>query len=138
MQVTRVLIDGGAGLNVIFATTLRKMGLESLSLLTPTNIPFYAIIPGKAAIPLGQITLSVTFGTPANFRTEFIKFEVANFDSSYHTIIGRPTLAKFMVIPHYLYLLLKTSGLNGVLSFKGDLKHSYNCEIEAVHIAAKA
>ena len=82
MQVTRVLIDGGAGLNVIFATTLRKMGLEFLSLLTPTDIPFYAIIPGKAAIPLGQINLSVTFSTPANFRTEFIKFEMADFDSS--------------------------------------------------------
>jgi len=43
-----------------------------------------------------------------------------------------------MVIPHYLYLLLKTPGLNGVLYFKGDLNHSYNCETEVIQIAAKA
>jgi hypothetical protein len=35
-----------------------------------------------------------------NYRTEYIKFEVADFDSSYHAILGRPALAKFMVMPH--------------------------------------
>ena len=62
---------------------------------------FYGIVPGKAAMPLGQITLLVTFGTPSNYRTEFIKFEVADFDSSYHAILRRPALAKFMEIRHY-------------------------------------
>jgi len=28
MTVTKVLIDGGAGLNIIFSETLRKMGLQ--------------------------------------------------------------------------------------------------------------
>ncbi|XP_066354765.1 uncharacterized protein [Miscanthus floridulus] len=88
-------------------------------------------------MPLGQITLPVTFGTTANYRTEFIKFEVANFYSSYHAIFGCPDLAKFMDVPHYLYLLFKMPGPKGILSFRGDLKHSYDCDIEAVH-AAKA
>ena len=83
-------------------------------------------------MPLGQITLPVTFGNPNNFRMEFIKFEVANFESSYHAIFGRPTLAKFMAVPHYPYLLLKISSPNGVLSFRGDLKHSYDCNMEAI------
>jgi hypothetical protein len=47
---------------------------------------------------------------------EFIKFEVANFESSYHAIFGQPALAKFMVVPHYPYLMLKMSGPNGILS----------------------
>jgi hypothetical protein len=64
------------------------------------------------------------FGAPNNFRTKFTKFEVANFETSYHAIFGWPALAKFMVIPHYLYLLLKMLGPNGVLSFWGDLKRS--------------
>jgi hypothetical protein len=67
-------------------------------------------------MPLRQITLPVTFGTPANYCTKFIKFEVVDFESSYHAILGRPALAKFMAIPHYSYLLLKMSGPNGVLS----------------------
>jgi hypothetical protein len=40
------------------------------------------MITAEVAMPLGQITLLVTFGTPSNYRTEFIKFEVADFDSS--------------------------------------------------------
>jgi hypothetical protein len=42
-----------------------------------------------------------------NFRTEYLSFEVADFKSSYHTILGRPMLARFMVVPHYTYLVLK-------------------------------
>jgi hypothetical protein len=93
---------------------------------------------GRWAIPLGQITLPVTFRTPTNYRTKFIKFEVANFDSSYHAIFGCPALAKFMAVPHYPYLLIKMSGPNCVLSLRGDLKHSYGCDTEAVQIATKA
>ena len=88
MTVPKVLIDGGAGLNIIFADTLKKIGLEFTSLLTPTDVPFYGIVPGKASLPLRQITLPIMFGTPNNFQTEFIKFEVANFESSYHAIFG--------------------------------------------------
>jgi hypothetical protein len=72
MTVTKVLIDGGAGLNIIFSETLRKIGLDFTGLITPTGIPFYGIVPGKAAMPLGQITLPVMFGTQANYQTEFI------------------------------------------------------------------
>ena len=117
MTVPKVLIDGGVGLNIIFANTLKKIGLDFTSLLISIDVPFYGIVPSKAAMPLGQITFPVTFGTPNSFRTEFIKFEVANFESSYHTIFGRPALAKFMAIPPYPYLLLKMLGPNGVLSF---------------------
>lgn len=72
-----------------------------MGLLTLTDIPFYEIVPTKVAMPLGQITLLVTFGTPSNYRTKFIKFKVANFHSLYHAIFRRPTLTKFMVVPHY-------------------------------------
>jgi hypothetical protein len=109
MTVTKVLIDGGVGLNIIFSETLRKMELNLARLITPTRVPFYEIVPDKAAIPLGQITLPITFGTPTNYHIEFIKCEVTDFESSYHAIFGRPTLAKFMAIPHYPYLLLKMS-----------------------------
>jgi hypothetical protein len=57
MTITKVLINGGAGLNIIFLHTLRKMGLELAGMIPPTSIPFYGIVPGKAAMPLGQITL---------------------------------------------------------------------------------
>ena len=43
-KLTRVLIDGGSDLNLIFASTLRKMGLNYMSLLTPSKAPFYGIV----------------------------------------------------------------------------------------------
>jgi hypothetical protein len=74
------------------------------------------------------VVLLVTFGTKDNYRTVYIKFEVADFDSSYHAILGRPALAKFMAVPHYVYLLLKMPGKIGVLTLHGDLKKLYNCD----------
>ena len=121
-----------------FQKTLRKMGLQLAGMITPTSTPFYGIVPGKAGMPLGQITLPVAFGTPSNYHTEFIKFEVVDFDSSYHAILGRTTLAKFMEIPHYPYLLLKMPGPNGVLSLRSDLKRAFDCDIQAIQIAARA
>jgi hypothetical protein len=67
ITVTKVLIDGGAGLNIIFLETLRKMRLYFTRLITSTGIPFYGIVPSKAAMPLRKITLPVTFGTQTNY-----------------------------------------------------------------------
>jgi hypothetical protein len=91
-------------------------------MITLISVPFYGIVPDKAAMPLGQITLPVNFGTPSNYHTEFIKFEVVDFEYSYHAILGRLALAKFLAIPHYPYLLLKMPRPNGVLSLRGDLR----------------
>jgi hypothetical protein len=110
VKLTKVLIEGRSGLNLIFASTLRKMGLDLTDMLVPSKSHFYGIFPGNAAHPLGTVVLPVTFGMRENYCTEFIKFEVANFESSYHAILGRPALAKFMVAPHYIYLLLKMPG----------------------------
>jgi hypothetical protein len=41
-----------------------------------------------------------------------------------------------MAVPHYMYLVLKMPSLAGVLSLQGDLKISFNCDIEAVELAA--
>ena len=133
---TRVLINGGSGLNIIFSSTLKKMDYDFSPLLQPTSTPFYGIMPGTAAMPLGQLTLPVTFGSEDNYRTEYIKFEVADFDTSYHAILGRPALAKFMAVPHYVYLVLKMPASKGVLSLRGDLKRSFDCDKEAVELAA--
>ena len=46
---------------------LKKIGLNFTSLLTPTDVLFHGIVPGKVAMPLEQITLPVTFGNPNNF-----------------------------------------------------------------------
>jgi hypothetical protein len=85
---------------------------------------------------IGSVTLPVTLGTKENYRTEYIKFEVADFVSSYHTILGKTALAKFMAMPHYVYMLLKMPGKIGVLTFRGDLNKFYDCDQEAIEYAS--
>jgi hypothetical protein len=108
------------------------MGLDLSDMVVPSKCPFYGIVPGNVAHPLGTVVLPVTFGTRENYRTEFIKFEVASFESFYHAILGRPALTKFMAVPHYVYLLLRMPGRSGVLTLWGDLKKSYDCNQEAI------
>jgi len=60
---TRVLIDGGSGLNLLFASTLHKMGLDFYSMLTPSKAPFFGIVPGNSSTRIGSVTLPVTVGS---------------------------------------------------------------------------
>jgi hypothetical protein len=83
------------------------------------------------------VVLLVTFGeTRENYRTEYIKFEVVDFETLYHAILSRTAIAKFMAVPHYTYLVLKMPSPAGVLSLQGDLKISFDCDTEDVELAA--
>jgi hypothetical protein len=82
-------IDGGSGLNVIFVDTLKKMDFD-FKRLTECDEPFFGIVPGKAAYHMGRVPLPVTFGTEENFHTKYLSFDVVDFKSSYHAILGRP------------------------------------------------
>jgi hypothetical protein len=61
-RLNKVLIDGGSGLNVLFTKTLKKMKLDITHMLAKSTSPFYGIVPGNAAIPLGSVVLPVTLG----------------------------------------------------------------------------
>jgi hypothetical protein len=114
VRLTKVLMDGGSSLNIIYAETLGLLQID-LSTIRAGAVPFHGIIPGKRVQPLGQLDLPVCFGTPSNFRKETITFEVVGFRGTYHAVLGRPCYTKFMVVPNYTYLKLKMTGPNGVI-----------------------
>src|SRR5881394_2077574 len=103
--------------------------------LKRSHAPFHGVIPRTSATPLGTIKLPVTFGSRENCRTEDISFEVADFEAAYHAILGRPALAKFMVVPHYTYMLMKLPGPNGIISLRGDVHRSFDCDQESCTLA---
>ena len=74
----KVLMDGGNGLNIMYAKMLNEMGVDPTR-LRPTRAPFHGIMPGKQAMPLGQIDLPITFGDQFNYRTETLTFKVVGF-----------------------------------------------------------
>jgi hypothetical protein len=134
VRLAKVLADGGSALDIIFASPLQSMGYDMASLV-PSDQAFYGIIPGARSTPVGRATLPVTFGTRDNYRTEYVNFEVAEFETSYHAILGRPSLAKFMAIPNHTYLLLNMPAPKGVLSVYGDLQTSYACEAKNIELS---
>ena len=71
----------------------------------------------------------------SNYRIEHINFYVADFNTTYHAILGQLALAKFMAIPHYAYLVLKMSSLVGVLALWTNLSITYAYEIESLSLA---
>jgi hypothetical protein len=78
VRLTKVLMDGGSSLNIIYAETLGLLQID-LSSIRAGATPFHGIIPGKRVQPLGQLDLPVCFGTPSNFRKETLTFEVVGF-----------------------------------------------------------
>ena len=134
LQVTRCLFDGGSGLNILFLKTFKAMKIPQEE-LHPSSLPLHGFIPSALMVSVGHVTLPVTFGMQENYRTERLCFEVVDLESPYHAILGRLGIVKFMVVPHYAYLLLKIPGPNGVITVWGDALRGYDCEQEACGIA---
>ena len=77
-HLTRVLMEDGSSLNLIYQDTVRKMGIDP-SRIKPSSTTFKGVIPGIDARYTGSLTLEVVFGSPDNFRREELLFDIAPF-----------------------------------------------------------
>ncbi|XP_066374795.1 uncharacterized protein [Miscanthus floridulus] len=127
--LTKVLMDGGSGLNIMYAKTLDAMGIDR-SRIWSTRAPFHSIVHRKQIMPLRQINLPITFGNLTNYRTETLTFEVVEFRGTYHAILGCLCYAKFMAIPNYTYLKLKMPGPCGLITIDTSFQRAYECEVK--------
>jgi hypothetical protein len=134
VRLTKVLMDGGSSLNIIYAETLGLLRID-LSSVWAGAAHFHGIIPGKRIQPLEQLDLPVCFGTPSNFRRETLTFEEVGFRGTYHAVLGRQCYAKFMAVPNYTYLKLKMWGPNGVITVGPTYRHAFECDVECVEYA---
>jgi hypothetical protein len=125
--LTKVLMDGGSSLNIMYTQTLDLLGIKRTH-LQPSVGGFHGVVPGKRAEPIGRIDLPICFGTPSNFRKETLTFEVVGFHVTYHAILGCPCYAKFMAVPIYTYLNLKMLGPKGVITVGPSYEHAYECD----------
>src|SRR3954469_6278495 len=130
--VTRTLIDGGAGLNVLSVETFNNLQVPC-DQLQPTK-PFSGVTDGST-IPIGQVRLPVTFGARSNYRTELIDFDFAPIRLPYNAILGYPALAKFMAVTHHGYNVLKMPGSGGVITVPCEEKDAV-CSLERTFQAA--
>src|SRR4051812_26266216 len=113
VQVTKTLIDGGAGLNILSVDMFDNLQVP-YEQLQPTK-PFSGVTYGSTT-PIGQVRLPVTFGERKNYRIELIDFDVAHIRLPYNAILRYPSLAKLMVVTHHGYNILKMTGSGGIIT----------------------
>jgi hypothetical protein len=117
IKLYHILVEGGAALNLISLAAFKRLQI-SISKLQP-SCPFSGVGP-VLVMPHGYISLPVTFGTPENFRTKSVLFDVVEVILPFNAILGRPALYQFMVVTHYGYLVLKMPSPNNVLKIHRD------------------
>ena len=132
---TRVLMDGGSSLNLIYQDTVRKMGIDPTK-ISHSNTTFKGVTPGPEAHCTGSLLLEVIFGFPDNFRSEKLTFHIAPFQSGYQALLEREAFARFNAIPHYTSLMLKMPGPRGIITVRGNIEHSLRAEDSAAALAA--
>ena len=129
-------MDGGSSLNLLYQDTVCKMGIDP-SRIKPIKTTFKGVIPGVEACCTGSITLEVVFGSPDNFRSKELIFDIVPFRSGYHALLGRTAFARFNAIPHYAYLKLKMSGPRGVITVNGNMNRSLRTGEHTAALAAE-
>ena len=86
-RFSRVLIDGGSSINILYRDTMEKLNLKAKQLM-PSRTVFHGIVPGLSCSPIGKIKMDVLFGDKDHFRREAIWFEVVDLESPYHALLG--------------------------------------------------
>ena len=115
---------------------MRKMGINP-SRIKPTKTTFKGVIPGVEARCTGSIPLEVVFGSPENFRSEELIFDIVPFRSGYHALLGRTAFTRFNAVPHYAYLKLKMPGPRGVITINGNTERSLRTEEHTAALGAE-
>jgi hypothetical protein len=65
---SRVLIDGGSSINLLYRSSMEKLGIPTAQ-LKPSRLTFHGIMPGQCT-PMGRVQLEVLFGEKGNSRRE--------------------------------------------------------------------
>ena len=126
VQVTRTLIYGGAGLNILSVEMFNNLQVP-YDQLRPTK-PFSGLTDGSTT-PIEQVRLPFTFGQCNNYHTKLIDFDVAHIRLPYNAILGYPALAKFMAVTHHGYNVLKMPGSGGIITVPCEEKDAV-CSLE--------
>ena len=66
-RFSRVLIDGGSNINILYKDTMEKLGIKQRH-LQPSRTIFHGIVPGLSCSPIGKTQIDALFGDKSHFR----------------------------------------------------------------------
>ncbi|XP_062094005.1 uncharacterized protein LOC133800039 isoform X1 [Humulus lupulus] len=130
--VSRVLVDDGSSVNLLFKPAFTAIGLTEADLTScPTQIYGFN---GDALLPMGTIQLPVTLGSELQHSFKFSTFVVVDCPTAYNIIFGRLALVEFGAITSIRHLCMKFPCDNGgVGTVRGDQKNARKC----YHVSAR-
>ncbi|XP_073138843.1 uncharacterized protein [Henckelia pumila] len=134
-DVTRIFVDTGSSVNIIFKETLDQMKLEGFE-LDPITTELYGFT-GHALQPLGQIVLPLSLGSGEQRVTKMACFTVVDAPSSFNGILGRPALSDFRDVASTYHQKLKFPSGKEVGVVRGDQKAARLCYVNEVKVDAK-
>jgi hypothetical protein len=72
---SRVLIDDGININLLYRSSMEKLGIP-IAQLKPSRLTFHGIMPGHSCTLMGRLQLEVFFGKKGNSCHEPIGVEM--------------------------------------------------------------
>ncbi|KAG7533254.1 Retrotransposon gag domain [Arabidopsis thaliana x Arabidopsis arenosa] len=120
-EVTRCLIDTGSSVDLIFLSTLQRIGISKADIIGPPA-PLVAFT-SNTSMSLGNIKLPVlAAGVP-----KIVEFIVFDRPAAYSIILGTPWIYQMKAIPSTYHQCVKFPTPAGIRTIRGDQETSRSC-----------
>ncbi|XP_061362992.1 uncharacterized protein LOC133306646, partial [Gastrolobium bilobum] len=130
-RVRKIFVDAGSCADIILWDAFKRMNLDEED-LKPCKTTLVAF-NGEHTPPKGYIDLRLTLGTKEAFKSERVRFIVADFPSEYNIILGRPTIHQWDMLVSTKHQKIKMlSSKAKVITICGDQKESRGCYFDTV------
>ncbi|KAG7588706.1 Ribonuclease H-like superfamily [Arabidopsis suecica] len=120
-EVSRILIDTGSSVDLIFLGTLERMGISRADTVGPPS-PLVAFT-SKSAMSLGTIKLPVL----AKNVSKIVDFVVFDKPAAYNIILGTPWIYQMKAVPSTYHQCIKFPTPSGVETIRGSQEASRTC-----------
>ncbi|VFQ67663.1 unnamed protein product [Cuscuta campestris] len=136
VDVSRVLIDTGSSVNVLYLDAFEKLKL-CRTRLEPLKTPLSGFT-GDSVEAEGSILLTCELGTGEQVVQKQMRFVVVNIKCVHNAILGRPGINKVRGVISMAHLCMKFYTPGGIGQVRGDQRKARHCYLEAVKKMTKA